>query len=113
MQKPKFKSSNSIEWADTIKMVANRVSVSSEQIYEIRKKIDEFKNFITYLSIEKFIRPIYFDPVSRVLQISNQQIFISEDWDVKGSQDIARNMSRWINTFKEKEVGSRWLMHRR
>ena len=41
MQKPKFKSSNSIEWADTLKMVANRVSSVSEQIYEVRKKIEE------------------------------------------------------------------------
>jgi len=113
MQKPKFKSANAIEWAETIKLVASRVQKTGEQIYETRKKIEEFKNFTTFLSIEKFIRPIYFDPVSRVLQISSERIFISDNWEAEGSQDITRNLEEWIDTFKEKDVASRWLMHRR
>lgn len=113
MQRPRFKTSESIEWSETIDNISFKVMRSSEAVFEIRKKINEFKEFATYLSIEKFVRPLFFDPISRVIQIANKQIFIDENWKTEGSQDIVDRLDHWIRTFKAKDVKTRWLMQPR
>lgn len=98
MQRPQFKVTDASSWTNAIDgLLSTKKKV--ESVSEIKKKIEEFKRFVTFLSIEKFIRPLYFDPISRVLKVGGQQAFVDFDWSVQGPVELKKNLERWLGEF--------------
>ncbi|MGD8505768.1 MAG: hypothetical protein PVF15_03795 [Candidatus Bathyarchaeota archaeon] len=98
LQRPRFKVSDASSWTNAIEsLLSTRKEV--ESVSEMKKKIEDFKQFVAFLSLEKFIRPLYFDPVSRVLKVGDQQAFIGFDWTVQSPPDLQKNLERWLGEF--------------
>lgn len=97
MQRPRFKVSDASSWTNAINgLLSTKKKV---EVSEIGMKIEEFKQFVTFLSVEKFIRPLRFDPVSRVLRVGDQQAFVDFDWSVHGPIELKKNLERWLGEF--------------
>lgn len=102
MQRPKFKTSKSSEWYDVINNITIKSKSDPRPIAERRKEIEKLKDFASYLSVEKFVRPLYFDPVSRIIQISDKRMFVDEKWNLKSPSELSINMKDWLKDFKVK-----------
>lgn len=105
LQKPRFKSKNAIQWSDVINSIMAAKSPDTTPISLRRKELDKFRAFVTFLSSEKAISPLEFDPVSRVISIRGSQIFIGDNWTVTASSGIKQSVEEWINFFVAK---NRW-----
>lgn len=98
MQRPRFKVSDASSWTNVIDGLLS-TKKDLESVSETKKEIEDFKQFVTFLSVEKFIRPLYFDPVSRVLKVGDQQAFVDNDWSVQGPPELQKNLARWLQEF--------------
>lgn len=105
LQKPRFKSKNAIQWSDVINSIMSAKSPDTTSIAIRRKELDKFRAFVTYLSSEKAISPLEFDPVSKVISVRGSQIFIGDNWTVTATSGIKESVEEWINTFAAK---SKW-----
>jgi hypothetical protein len=102
LQKPRFKSKNAIQWSDVINSIMSAKSPDTTSIAVRRKELDKFRAFVTYLSSEKAISPLEFDPVSKVISVRGSQIFIGDNWTVTATSGIKESVEEWINTFAAK-----------
>jgi len=102
LQKPRFKSKNAIQWSDVINNVMAAKTPDTTPISLRRKELDKFRAFVTFLSTEKAISPLEFDPVSRVISIRGAQILLSENWTVAAPAGMKQSIEEWINTFAAK-----------
>ena len=60
----------------------------------------DFLNFIEYLSLDKAIRPLYFDNVSRCAAIGSAYFcIINNEWGVDGSPEIVSKVKSWVEEF--------------
>jgi len=81
---------------ETIKAAA--VKYSNSHI-ETELPYDKFMDFVEYLSVEKSIRPLYYDSVSRCIAVGSSYFCINKDWEVTGSSDIINKAKDWIKEF--------------
>jgi len=98
MQRPRFKTSNASLWMDAINSIA-LTQESVKPISEKKKEIERFRKFVSFLSVEKFVRPLLFDPVSRVIRVGDQQAFIDSQWNVEAPPELRGNLKRWLTEF--------------
>jgi len=60
----------------------------------------DFLNFIEYLSLDKAIRPLYFDSVSRCVAVGSSYFcVIDNEWNIDGSPDLVGKVKLWIEEF--------------
>jgi len=98
MQRPQFKVFDASSWANAIDgLLSSKKKLGS--LSELRKNIEDFRQLVAFLSVEKFIRPVYFDPVSRVLKVGDQQALVDFDWAVQGPIELKKNLERWLEEF--------------
>ena len=63
----------------------------------------DFLNFIEYLSLDKAIRPLYFDSVSRCIAVGSSYFcIIDNEWNIDGSPDLVGKVKLWIEEFLAK-----------
>ncbi len=110
LQKPRFKTKNAAEWSDIVNNLMLSKNFDDTPINERRREIEKFKEFITYLSVQKFIRPLEFDPVSRVISVSGALIFVANNWQVEAPSEILSNAESWIKSFG---MSPKWLKHQK
>ncbi len=68
---------------------------------EPKLPLAEFMGFIEYLSIDKSIRPLYYDSVSRCIVIGSSYFCVtSPEWSVEGSPDLVDKAKTWVDEYK-------------
>ena len=56
---------------------------------------------VEYLSVDKAIRPLYYDSVSRCIVVGSSYFCVtSPEWTVEGSPDIVDKARSWIEEYR-------------
>ncbi len=77
-----------------------------EQAREPRLPLPEFMSFLEFLSVDKSIRPLYYDTVSRCVVIGSSYFCVtSPEWSVEGSPDIVGKARAWVDEFRSRRGG--------
>jgi hypothetical protein len=90
---------------DTISSAAARYreKVRSED----RLAPQAFLKFVEFLSVDKSVRPVYYDTVSRCIAIGSSFFCIKDmEWSVEGSPDIVGKARSWVEEFKNTKLAS-------
>jgi len=58
-----------------------------------------FKEFVAFMHSEKGVSPLYYDPVSRAIQIGNGKFYIKKDLTVIGDKHVIPDAKRWLDEF--------------
>ena len=62
-----------------------------------------FTKFAEFLGVNKAIRPLYYDSVTRCIAIPSSFFCIKDaDWNIDGSPDIVNKAKSWVLEFKDK-----------
>ncbi len=62
-----------------------------------------FLSFIEFLAIDKGIKPLYYDTVTRCIAVGSSYFCIKGvEWELEGSQDIIPRAEAWIKEFKRR-----------
>jgi hypothetical protein len=88
---------------DTIKTAAAKFR---ERVREPRLPLAEFMAFLEFMAVDKSIRPLYYDSVSRCVVLGSSYFCItSPEWSIEGSPDIVEKARAWIDEFKSLRGG--------
>ena len=91
------------ELLDTIRAAVTKYR-SSEGGKKPLIMTSDFLNFIEYLSLDKAIRPLYFDSVSRCVAVGSSYFcIIDNEWNIDGSPDLVGKVKLWIEEFLTKK----------
>ncbi|RLG84591.1 MAG: hypothetical protein DRO40_00950 [Thermoprotei archaeon] len=67
-----------------------------------------FMNFVEFLAVEKAVKPLLYDSVSRCIVIGTSYFCITDlEWNIEGSKDILDKAKNWINEFRHARESER------
>jgi hypothetical protein len=97
---------------EEIEDVIKNIEVAATRYREEEKEssalpIKLFAKFAEFLSVNKAIRPLYYDSVTRCIAIPSSYFCIKDaEWNIIGSMDIVDKARNWMVEFKNRLMGS-------
>jgi len=91
-----------------IEEVLKNIEVATIKYREKNKEsiilpLNVFMKFAEFLGVNKAVRPLYYDSVTRCIAIPSSFFCINDaDWNVDGSPDIINKAKSWVLEFKDK-----------
>ncbi len=66
-----------------------------------------FLGFVEFLAVDKALRPVYYDSVSRCIAVGSSYFCVKDiEWSVEGSADILAKARSWVEEYRARRGGT-------